>query len=264
MPYFKKKNLGKALVKKVKEVTGNRYGRGAKQLLIKGVPQLTKDVLMLKKMVNAEKKRLSVATSNTAFGQLNFNTSAYIATDITPVMSQGTTSNTRNGASIKLSSGYLKFQVYHQSSTTQPVKFKVIIAKVKGIPEPTMSTFLQQCWVPNQFLSSSIYDFNSQPNPDYFRAYKIIRSKTITVPADQITGVNMIRDFAIPLKFKNHHIRFNGDTNTVAAGQIVMWVLADCGNISSGSASTVTPIAVSGTSTGLIMNTNFQWYYYDN
>lgn len=249
---------------KINQITGNRYGRGAKQILTKGVPQLTKDVLMMKKMLNAEKKRIGVATSNTSFGQLNYNSSAYIATDITPIPAQGVTSATRNGASIKLNSAFLKFQVYHQSSTTQPIKFRIIIAKVAGIPESNMNTFFQQCWQPNTFLSSTIYDFHSQPNPDYFRAYKIIKSRTVTVPADQITGVNMIKDISIPLKFKNHHIRFNADTTTVSSGQLVMWVVADCGNISSGSASTVTPIAVSGTSTGLIMNTNFMWYYYDN
>jgi len=250
--------------KKVNEITGNRYGRGAKQILTKGVPQLTKDVLMMKKMLNAEKKRVGYATSNTTFGQLNFNSSAYIATDITPIPSQGLTASTRNGASIKLNSAFLKFQVYHQSSTTQPVRFRIIIAKTRGIPEPNMATFFQQCWAPNLFLSNTIYDYNSQPNPDYFRAYKIIRSKSVTIPADQISGVNMIKDISIPIKFKNHHVRFNADTTTVSSGQLVMWVVADCGNISSGSASTVTPIAVAGTSTGLIMNTSFMWYYYDN
>lgn len=250
--------------KVVRKITGDRYGRGATQLITKGVPQLAKDVLMMKKMLNAEKKRIGVATANTAFGQLNFNSSAYIASDITPIPAQGITSATRNGASIKLNSAFLKFQVYHQSSTTQPIKFKIMIAKVAGIPESNMNTFFQQCWQPNTFLSSTIYDFHSQPNPDYFRSYKIIKSRTVTVPADQITGVNMIKDISIPLKFKNHHIRFSADTTTVSAGQLVMWVVADCGNISSGSSSTVTPIAVSGTSTGLIMNTSFMWYYYDN
>lgn len=248
----------------VRKITGDRYGRGAKQLITKGVPQLAKDVLMMKRMLNAEKKRVTVGTANTSFGQVNANVSAYIASDITPVPAQGLTASTRTGASIKLTSAYLKFQVYHQSSTTQPVKIRIIIAKTLGIPESNMTTFFQQCWAPNAFLSSTIYDFNSQPNPDYFRAYKTIASRTLTIPADQISNVNMIKDIAIPLRFKNHHIRFNADTTTVSAGQIVMWVVADCGNISSGSSSTVTPIAVSGTSTGLIMNTNFQWYYYDN
>lgn len=264
MKKFIKRAYNSKVGKKVRKITGDRYGRGAKELLIKGVPQLTKDVLMMKKMLNAEKKRVSVGTANTSFGQLNYNSSAYIATDITPVPSQGTTASTRTGASIKLNSAYLKFQIYHQSSTKQPIKVRIMIAKVMGIPESNMTTFFQQCWAPNAFLSSTIYDFNSQPNPDYFRAYKIIKSRTLTIPADQIADVNMIKDISIPLRFKNHHIRFNADTTTVSTGQLVMWVVADCGNVSSGSTSTVTPIAVSGTSTGLIMNTNFQWYYYDN
>lgn len=261
MPY---KKFAKKVVKKVKEVTGNRYGRGAKQLLIKGVPQLTKDVLMMKKMLNAEKKRSNLAGSY-YLGQLNHNDSAFIAQDITPTPSQGATSSTRNGASIKLNSGFLKFQIYHMSSTTQPVKLRIMIAKVTGTPESNMNTFFKNCWSSNQFLTGgTIYDYHSQPNPDYFRAYKLIRTKTITIPADQISGVNMIKDISIPLKFKDHHVRFSADSQTVTNGQLIMWVVADCGNISSGSASTVVPIAVSGTNTGLVLNHAFTWYYYDN
>jgi len=166
--------------------------------------------------LNAEKKRINYNANNTHIGQVNYNSSAYQAIDITPTPSQGDTVSTRNGASFKLSSGYLKFQFYHQSSTTAPIRLKIQIVKVMGIPESNMNTFFQQCHFPTSFLSTTIYDFNSQVNPDYFRSYKIIKTKYVSLPPDTISGVQIKKDITISLKFKNHNVKFNQESTKVS------------------------------------------------
>jgi len=249
----------------IRTATGNRYGRGTKQLITKGVPQLAKDVLLMKKMLNSEKKRIVItSTQATSIGQVNANASGYLAIDITPAPGQSNTYDGRSGASIKVNSSYMKFQFYHQTSTAHNIKMKIYIIKINGPPISSPANFLGQMFQQNSFVTPGIQDYNSQLNPDYFKQYKILRTKTVNIPADTVSGVQVIKEVSIPMNFKNHHIRFNKDTNTVTSGQILMFILADSGNISSGSTSTCTPIPVTGTNTGILSNYNFTYYYYDN
>lgn len=249
-------------------VTGNRYGRGYKQIMTKGIPQMVKDITSLKSMINAEKKNIDIYTSNNleTVAQLNGNSSGFWTKDITPVVTQGTTYSTRNGASIKLSSSYMKFQFYHQTSTSIPIKLKMYIVQTKTF-QTNLTTFVQNMFLYNRFLSTtSIYDSNSMVNPDYFGLYKILRTKSITVPGDQISGVNMMKNVNIPHKWnrtKGHHIRYAGDTNTVLNGQVFVLIFADCGNLS-GTASTITPVPVQAATTGINFNYDIKHYYYDN
>lgn len=264
MPYFKKKNLGKAIVKKVKEVTGNRYGRGAKQLLIKGVPQLAKDVLMMKKMLNAEKKRVVLNNGGYTVGQCSTNGQGFLAFEVTPVMSQGATSSTRNGSSIKLNSSFMKFQFVHQANTTQPIRLRLQLIHIPGLPTSNITGFINSMLIPNPFITGgTIRDYNSQPNPDYFKQYRVITKRNIYLPPDQYSGATSIKDIGIPIKYKNHHVRFNADTNDVTAGQLIVLITADSGNMG-GTASTLGNIPVTGVSTGALVNYNIIHYYYDN
>jgi hypothetical protein len=250
---------------KINAITGNRYGRGWKQIATKGVPQMARDVAMLKSMVNAEKKRYVISsTQATAIGQVNANASGYMAIDITPVPGQSNTYDGRQGASVKLHSSYMKFQFYHQASTAQNIKLKMFLVHVTGAPVASAATFLGQMFQQNSFVSPGITDYNSQLNPDYFKQYRILRTRTVSLPPDSISGVQVIKEVAIPIRFRNHHIRFNKDTNTVTSGQLLLFIFADSGNISSGSASTCTPIPVTAVSTGCVTNYNLTYYYYDN
>lgn len=252
----------------VNRVTGNRYGRGFKQIATKGVPQMARDIIKLKSMINAEKKNIDLYSANSlqTVGQLNGNSSGFYTLDITPVPTQGTTYSTRNGASIKLSSSFMKFQFYHQTSTVAPVKLKLYIIQTK-MTQTNLTTFVQGMFLYNRFLSTTnIYDFNSMVNPDYFGLYKILRTKTILIPGDQISGVNMIKDINIAHKWnrtKGHHIRYAGDTNTVLNGQVFLLIFSDSGNIS-GTASTITPVPIQSATTGINFNYDIKHYYYDN
>lgn len=250
--------------KKIRKITGDRYGRGAKQLLIKGVPQLTRDVLMLKKMVNAEKKRIVQNNGGYTVGQCSVNGQGFLAFEVTPVMSQGNTNSTRNGSSIKLNSSYMKLQFLHQSNTTQPIRLKCYLISVPGLPTTNITGFINNMFSANPFITGgTIRDYNSQPNPDFFRQYRIIRKTSVYLPPDNYSGAMSIKDVAIPVKFRNHHVRFNGDTDTITAGQLIFLVMADSGNMG-GTTSTLGNIPVTGASTGAILNYNIIHYYYDN
>lgn len=253
---------------KVNQLTGNRYGRGFKQIATKGVPQMARDIMTLKGMVNAEKKNIDIYSANSVetVGQLNGNSSGFWTKDITPICPQGTTYSTRNGSSIKLTSSFMKFQFYHQSSTAGPVRLKMYFIQPKTY-QSNLNTYIQNMFVYNKFLSTTtIYDFNSMINPDYFGLYKILRTKSVYLPADTISGVNMIKSVNIPHSWnrgKGHHIRYAGDTNTVLNGQVFILIFSDSGNIS-GVASTITPVPVAGATTGINFNYDIKHYFYDN
>jgi hypothetical protein len=249
--------------KLVRKTTGDRYGRGS-QILTKGIPQMLKDVNMLKGIINSQKKRYDITVSNTTVGQCNINASGYYVGDISPTPTENVTFNGRIGSSIKLHSTFTTMQFYHQTSTSAPINIKIYWVLVKGATQ-TPSTVITNMFSPNTF--TSIVDYNSQLNPDYFGEYKILRCKKIHLPIDSYSGVSVIKTVQFGHKWfrgRGHHIRFNQDTTTVTDGQVIQIVLADCGNTNSATASTLSNTAVLGTSTGVVMNFDIKHYYYNN
>jgi hypothetical protein len=228
--------------------------------------QMAKDILALKSVINSEKKRFTFPSSGPLnFGQVNVNASGHYALDMTPIIGEGVTYSTRNGASIKLSSSFLEFQFYQQTNRSSGMRFKLYFVQVKGAIQTT-STFVSQFLNPNPFVSGTIYDYNSTTNPDYFGQYKIIYTKDVYLKDDSTTSDIIIKDVKIPLKYNKglgHHIRYNGDTNTVADGQLMLLIVADSGNFASG-VSSIANIPIIGGLTGANMNINFTHYYYDN
>lgn len=266
MPYAK---YAKKVAKKVGKVVKKRYFRGKGYSRPK-VQQMAKDIMYLKGVLNPEKKVYTQNAITIGVGQVSGNNNGFYALDITPTPSQGTTSITRNGNSIKLHSSFIKFMFQHQSSTTSNIRVKIQMVLVKGPPNASVGTFPSAImYEPNPFVTgNSIYDYNSSQNPDYFGTYQIIREMKFTVRQDQLAGSNTIKSVSMPMKYfrgKGHHVRFAADgSNTVADGQLLLIFTADNGNISSGTASTLGGIANAGTATGLLMSMNLVHYFYDN
>lgn len=245
--------------KKAKKAIKKRYFKG-KGYSRPNVGTMVKDIKLLKSIMNSEKKNYITTLQAYPVGQLNINNGGYFGQDITPIPAQGTTDITRNGDSIKLCSAYIKFQFWDMTSTQQSMRVKIILLRVMGAPQ-TASTVVSQFLKPNPMVTGgTIYDFNSSTNPDFFGQYKIIKIKTFKTQ-DNYSSQVAIRDITIPLKF-NHHIRFTNNTTTVSDGQLMCIVLTDSGNI--GTISTVTGAPVLAASSGLNMNFNMTFYYYDN
>lgn len=236
--------------------------------------QVAKDVMMLKNVLNPEKKRISAGITNTTVGQLYNSSSGMVlninAYDMTPNPPVGTGYADRNGASVKLHSSAFRLQFVQQDNAVGNLKLKVMFIKVHGVPltNSNAQAFLDAMFIPNPFVSgASVIDYHSQFNPDKRSLFSIIRQKTITLRQDTVSGQKTIADLVIPLKYNNgkgHHVRWDKNTSTILAGQIFMIVLADRGNQGGSASSGITGVADTAAGTGAYMSLNLQHFYYDN
>lgn len=244
----------------------NRYYGGNKL----NVAQIASDVAVLQRLVNVEKKRFDkVIVTPQPVGQVNGNATGAFCVDVTPLIPEGITFNSRNGASIKLTGWHTKLQLTQQASAQHPMKVKIMFFQVKGNPITTSSfiTPPSSLYNWNSFVGggSSVVDYNSDINPDNFSKYKLIRQKVITLQPDPLSGTTMLKTFSIGMKYKKgHHVRYDGDTTNVLNGQILMLVLCDSGNMSTTTASTLSNVPVSGINTGATLLYDFRSYYVDN
>lgn len=262
------KKLLRKVAKKVKRAVKRRYvtktGKGLR------VGRIAKDVMMLKKMINAEKKlyqdKLSSAIS---VGQVGGNTSGHQIIDITPLPAQGTTSATRNGNSIKLTSAFYELYMVKQSAATQATSALIEFWKVPGEPysatEISNGTAINDLFTPNEYITgANIYDLVSSRKQDTYRNFKRVYSRKVYFPANQISGVTQTKLVRIPLKY-GHHIKFAADgSQAVSAGQILMTIRMENGNKSTSTANTFGNVAVNSINTGITLNYTFNSYFVDN
>lgn len=263
---MKYSNYKKTFNKVVKKVGRKVYkATGLKNPIKKGKlssTRLINDVQMLKRLINAEKKRIVTGVNNQFVGQVNGNSSGMYIYDITPYPAQGVTTDTRNGASIKWTSSYLQMQFIHMSATQSTINGTVYIIKCKEIQNA--STIQQRFFMPSAFITStSIYDLNSAREQDYYKDYIVLRRQNFVVKCDQISGQTVQTIVKMPLKF-GHHVKFNDNTNVLSEGQVFMIIVTDSGNIATSTASTVGNISVTAPNTGLNLCWSITNYYIDN
>lgn len=220
-------------------------------------------------MLNAEKKRYTINTSATPLevGQVDDNASGHLAVNPTPIPAQGLQYNNRIGSSIKVTSIFFRIQFWQQPITNQPIRLKIYLVKVLGEPQSSASGALTNFFLPNPFVTggSSIYDFNSSTNPDFYPRWRVLRKKVVRLQADTSSSQTQVKDVSMSVKFKKgHHVRFSQNSTTVTNGQLLLFVLADCGN-TGGNPSTLTGgVPVLSANTGAFMAYDATAYYYDN
>jgi len=247
---FRKKALAYA-----KKQGGRALRAAKKRYVTKGkgpnVKNIYKDVMMLKSLVNVEKKRidfspaLPVSLGATAGAGV---TGAY-ASLISPTIPQGLTGSTRTGNSLKLVSGCLDIQFAQSVNTVNAIKIKYFI-----VCKPDSGVFLaaanvrSELWEPNVF--SGVIDYHSNRDPEFFTSYRIIKQGSCTIPQDQIAAGIGYKQIKIPLKF-NHHMKYNTDASTVSTkNNFYLFALADVGDV----------VALTGANIAY----NMRWYYTDN
>lgn len=263
MPYIRKvKRVVRRVAKKGLRLAKRRYYRGNKL----NVRQIGKDVAMLKAMVNAEKKRITVSNNAVLLGQVNANNSGHILFDITPVIAQGTDYNQRTGASVKWHSSYFDMNFVGQASMTSGMKIQIQIVKVVGQVYSPISGVLDKFVLPTRFLSGTndIYDVNSDRQPDYFKQFRVLRTLTTYIKPDTISGETALRRIKFGVKYPNHHIKNEFGTATLADGQVFMMITADRGNSSSTACTLTDPVPIKTAQTGVSMAYELTHYYYDN
>lgn len=253
------RKIAKKAYKKIKTETGNRYGRGFNQIISKGVPQMAKDIVMLKNMLNVEKKQKENTYSATV-GQVDINNSGAYTVDITPIFSQGITYTTRNGRSIKLTGATLHWQF--QEQTAQLVRMKIRIQIVRVIGNPFSGTSpLTEFYDLNPL--STVVDYYSDRNPQNFKQFKVLSTKNITMYPDQMTTTGRCISLKQHLKL-SHHIKYGNDGDGLVDGQIYAIVTCENGNRNFATASTLTEIPVLAANTGLQVRLYTRFYAIDN
>lgn len=259
--------------KKVMKKVAKAAGRAAKRRYFKGsgyskpnVQRMVKDVAYLKSVLNPEKKRVNINTTDQIVGQTNANVSAYYALDITPQMAQGATGSTRNGNSIKLHSSHLRFQFQTQMASNPRYRLKIQVIKVLGQPISPIGNAVTTMLEPNPFVTGgTIYDFYSDRDPENFKQFRVLRTKYLTIQPNQITNVASIANISFGMKYKSHHIKFNSDGSSVAAdGQLFLLITCDNGNVNAATASTLNGTVLTAANTGLIFQHDITHFYYDN
>jgi len=132
--------------------------------------------------------------------------------------------------------------------------------KVTG-PQTIATTLLAQLYQPSTL--TNLIDYDSQPDPDYTGTAKKIFTKYVVTATPQYSGQVIVQDISIPLKMQ-HHIRYDDNTTNITDGQLILFVFADTGNCSGSTTSTTTNVPITAQNTGLSLNYDWRWYYYDN
>lgn len=255
--------------KYVKRELSNRYGGYG---LIGGGMKLAQDIAMVKGILNAEKKRYRITSSETGLvGQVEFVSSGHEVIDATPYISQGVTATTRNGASLKLTSSYIQFQYYQQGGTNHPMKIKMFYLWTDDA-DMTISDVAPRFLLPNRWIQNynggiNVYDFQSARNMDHYKNFKVLSTKTFVMRADSLSGQTQVNTVRMPIRYnrgKGQHVRYDTNSNTVTNGKFFILILADTGNCDPVQTSTLSGVPIGAHSTGAFLNWDILHYYVDN
>lgn len=261
------KKLGRMAYKATGYKNPMKKGKLSTSRVVKQIPKLMKDMTILKGIINSEKFRVeSQPCDQQAIGQVNQNGSGHYVADWTPLPAQGDGYNNRQGNSIRWKSSHYSVFLQRQSGSVGPVNVKIQLIKVIGEAYSTPSSILGRFIEANRWISGgTIYDTASDRKPEYFKQYRVLRTVNIKFPALAVSGTGGATQKIINfgLKLKNHHVKWNNNSNTLADGQVICLVTCDTGNMA-GAASTLDSIANTAASTGLLMSVNKVDYYYDN
>lgn len=228
-------NIGKALTGKRNRGLVKKAGRAIKKRYIgkKGIKttRIAKDIMMLKRALNVEKKRIDVAQgAGVSFAQFSGASTGLYAADITPAPAQGITGNTRNGLSCKLVSACADIQINQSTNTTNEFRYKWFI-----VCRPDASLATNAAVASTQFfennLFSGVIDYHSNRDPEFFHQFRVIKTGYGKLTQDQLASQTSYNQFKVPLKL-NHHLKFNTDASTVTTkNQLFLFVIADSGDV---------------------------------
>lgn len=247
-----------AFAKKARRVVrraGRAVYRAAKKRYVKkggpNVKNIYKDVMMLKGLINVEKKRIDYTSGLPAsFAEISgAGNSGAAVLNITPVAPQGITNSTRNGNSIKLVSGCLDVQFAQSINATNAIRYRyAIVCRPDNSIDLSTANFRDQFYEPCPF--AGVINYHSNRDPEYFTAFRVIKQGTGILTPDQIAGAISYKQLKIPLKF-NHHLKFNTDASTTTTkNKFFFIVTADNGDV----------VTFSGGTVEVAM----RWYYTDN
>lgn len=266
------RKLGRSAYKASGYKNPMKQGKLSTNRVIKQLPKLYKDVMSLQKMINAEKKKREVTIDNTStpspiVGQCNVNNSGHYILDVTPKPPQGVGYNNRNGQSIKWVSSHYSFFFQRQASNINKCTIKLQWIMVKGEPFQNTADILGKYVEPNRWIGGGvIYDNASDRKSEYFKTFKVLKTKYVSFGETDLTGAQTTDSKIVNLgfKLKNHHVKYNNNTDTLSEGQILLYVTMNSGNCSPTTVSTLDDVALKTQATGVTFCHNRLDYFYDN
>lgn len=248
------KNASKAIQSTGKAIGGAIYKAGKKRYTTGGkanVGQIVKDVAFLKSVLNPEKKRFTNAVTAGQFGQLlNAGvTGGYLVqVPFNTGIVQGTSSSTRNGNSIKLSSLIFKAKLSQQANTAGPIRWKITIFTCKGNPQTTGNIFSTRAFYEDNAFSG-VVDYNSDRNPDMFTDFQILGQRSGVLMGDSLAGQVQLKDVSMPIKCMKH-MRWDNQ-GFLQELPVYIYAVADSGDVG---------LAQSG----IALQYSMRAYFYDN
>lgn len=252
----------------------------AKRIYRKRRPRKSVSIAKLVRKVNSiartykpELKEVVYSNGNTlvTLGQVFGNINAYYASDVTPVVSTGSSSLTRVGSSFRLKNIRLMYQLSAQSNMGQcPTIIKWYLVSVKGQPV-TAASFTSLMFETNPFIFTSggvnagIIDANCQINHDYKSNYTIVKRWTDYFPMEFFSSGVPCKNKVVNVSWKTPKlIQFDNNTNNILTGQLILIGLCSSGNTNTTTGSTNTGIPITQANTGFVFHTNMRFHYYDD
>ena len=215
---FVKKNI-------VEPYTSKKNNRGYNNRM-----NLYKEITAIKKLLNAEKKNQQY-TDTTVYkvAQNNGAGSGALTVDITPVISQGSSEDQRNGDSIKVCSMCAQFELSTNSFLTLQ-STKVTIYVVRQLENDyTTANIIPFFLLNNPF--SGVIDYNSDRNYQFFKKFVVMAQKTVTLRQNQNDSANQVQkvNIKVPLKL-DYHMRYNKGLTTLITNPVFLIAVADSGD----------------------------------
>ena len=254
--YRKAKRAGKRVVKRAGRVIKNNYGGK------KGISSLIRDVASIKALVNVEKKVWQHTGGATAgqIGTTGVNgvgqslLSLRIPMGVHGGPQPGTpgTNGQRVGNSVKATGCHLNIQINQQTSTTNELRYKIVIVRKKECVQPQTATqVLDTLYEPNPFLlTGTIIDYHSDRYQNTYPQYQILKTVHGKLSADQLASQVSYNVHKIALNL-GFHLTWNGTgTSDPLNNNLYMFVLCDSGQTS--------------LNTGIVWQYSMKTFYVDN
>lgn len=262
------KSTAKSLVKAGTKYVKGRYAPGGKL----DIGTIARDLAYLKLMINVEKKFFkSTSASPLYVGQVNGNVSGHNMIYATPRPTQGDGQQYRQGSSLKLISQRYNLQFVQLSAQQSAMKGVIYVVETRGKPIGPLSIaneidemFIGNQWISNYNAGTQVYDLTCRRNVDYMGNCRILRKVPFSLKQDNISGQTQIKTVSFGMKYKNRHVKFDGNTTDVSAGEIFLVIMLDSGNANSVTACTLNGVPITAVSTGTSVNWDITSYFVDN
>lgn len=261
--YTSVKKYAKKATKSAGKRYGVSYGRRGLRMSKNSLSRIDKDVQMIKSRLNVEKKFKDGSLTTGFAGQVDGNGAGYFTSTLTPLISLGTTENERVGGSIKLTGLHVQLQAQGQSETYSKRKMKICVV---SSTDSSVTNVINDMWDANPL--TGLVDFHSNRNySNNPRAHKLLRTIYSGTPQKQIVSGSNVASTGQDIKFgikMQQLTRFEGSSTTPKDMNYFLIIFVNDGNVSTGTGSSNTGVLTPSTSTGILIQEYFRWWYVDN